>query len=458
MAKSHQLNFTVDAEEADRLELSLDVIAACYARPVARGLGWLRPRGAGLPEARAGAVIDWIADAAEALDRRLMVRLVKGAYWDTEVKRAQERGLADYPVFTRKAMTDLCYLDCARKLLALRGRGSIRNSPPTMRSPSRRVIEDAGGVKAATNSSACTAWATRSMSSLLADNPALPVPRLCAGRRPSRSARLSGAAAAGERRQLVVRVGRGRSEGADRRHPQAAAGRWIADPSHARHAKIPLPRDLLRRRSGAIRPASNSATAQALAALLAEIAAAPRDGRRRAVHRRRRAAGARRAGVCRRSTAKPIGTVQRSATRRSPPRHGRRPRRPALPALDAATPARDARRSSDARRRSDRAEARPPDRAAAERGRQDARRCGRRSARGGRLLPLLCRRRRGARWPARNCRARPARATELRYRGRGVFVCITPVEFSAGDLPRPGRGRARRRQQRWWPSRPSRRR
>ena len=61
-----------------------------------------------------------------------MVRLVKGAYWDTEIKRAQERGLADYPVFTRKAMTDLCYAACARKLLAARPR-SIRNSPPTTR-------------------------------------------------------------------------------------------------------------------------------------------------------------------------------------------------------------------------------------------------------------------------------------------------------------------------------------
>ena len=61
---------------------------------------------------RAGAVIDWVRDAAMALDRRLMVRLVKGAYWDTEVKRAQERGLADYPVFTRKAMTDLSYMAC----------------------------------------------------------------------------------------------------------------------------------------------------------------------------------------------------------------------------------------------------------------------------------------------------------------------------------------------------------
>ena len=65
-----------------------------------------------------------------------MVRLVKGAYWDTEIKRAQERGLADYPVFTRKAMTDLCYMACARKLLT-RGRASIRNSPRIMRSRSR---------------------------------------------------------------------------------------------------------------------------------------------------------------------------------------------------------------------------------------------------------------------------------------------------------------------------------
>ena len=62
-----------------------------------------------------------------------MVRLVKGAYWDTEIKRAQERGLADYPVFTRKAMTDLCYMACMRASCWRRGRGSIRNSPPTMR-------------------------------------------------------------------------------------------------------------------------------------------------------------------------------------------------------------------------------------------------------------------------------------------------------------------------------------
>src|SRR6185312_13309394 len=65
---------------------------------------------------------DYADELAKALKRRMMVRLVKGAYWDTEIKRAQERGLADYPVFTRKAMTDLNYIACARKLLSLRPR------------------------------------------------------------------------------------------------------------------------------------------------------------------------------------------------------------------------------------------------------------------------------------------------------------------------------------------------
>ncbi|WP_141678842.1 proline dehydrogenase family protein, partial [Acinetobacter baumannii] len=65
---------------------------------------------------------DYIDALTRALDRRMMVRLVKGAYWDTEIKRAQERGLDGYPVFARKAMTDLNYIACARKLLALRPR------------------------------------------------------------------------------------------------------------------------------------------------------------------------------------------------------------------------------------------------------------------------------------------------------------------------------------------------
>jgi RHH-type proline utilization regulon transcriptional repressor/proline dehydrogenase/delta 1-pyrroline-5-carboxylate dehydrogenase len=120
-AKSHDLNFTVDAEEADRLELSLDVIAAAFGDTSLAG--W---EGFGLAiqayQKRASAVIGYVDDLASRLDRRMMVRLVKGAYWDTEIKRAQERGLDGYPVFTRKAMTDLNYLACARQLLALRPR------------------------------------------------------------------------------------------------------------------------------------------------------------------------------------------------------------------------------------------------------------------------------------------------------------------------------------------------
>ncbi|MGY6250804.1 bifunctional proline dehydrogenase/L-glutamate gamma-semialdehyde dehydrogenase PutA [Bosea thiooxidans] len=120
-AKSYDLNFTVDAEEADKLELSLDVIDAVFADPSLDG--W---DGFGLAiqayQKRASAVIDHIGRLAEVHNRRMMVRLVKGAYWDTELKRAQERGLADYPVFTRKAMTDLNYEACAAQLLKLRPR------------------------------------------------------------------------------------------------------------------------------------------------------------------------------------------------------------------------------------------------------------------------------------------------------------------------------------------------
>ncbi len=120
-ARACDLNFTVDAEEADRLELSLEVIAAAFSD--ASFSGW---DGFGLAiqayQKRAEAVIDHIDGLARTLNRRMMVRLVKGAYWDTEIKRAQERGLDDYPVFTRKAMTDLNYMACAQKLLALRPR------------------------------------------------------------------------------------------------------------------------------------------------------------------------------------------------------------------------------------------------------------------------------------------------------------------------------------------------
>ena len=96
----------------------------------------------------------------DRLDRRIMVRLVKGAYWDSEIKRAQELGLRDFPVFTRKTHTDVSYLACARKLLA-----DDRPDLPAVRHPQRPHLRggpgDGAGSRRASNSSACTAWARR---------------------------------------------------------------------------------------------------------------------------------------------------------------------------------------------------------------------------------------------------------------------------------------------------------
>ena len=116
LAKKYDVGFTIDAEEADRLELSLDVIAAAY---VDRSLdGW---EGYGLAvqayQKRAPFVIDFLADLARRSGRKIPVRLVKGAYWDSEVKRAQVDGQAGYPVFTRKPNTDVSYLANARRML-----------------------------------------------------------------------------------------------------------------------------------------------------------------------------------------------------------------------------------------------------------------------------------------------------------------------------------------------------
>ncbi len=116
-AKALDIGFTVDAEESERLEPSLDVIERLALDPDLTG--W---SGLGLAvqayQKRATVVIDWLADLAQRSRRRLMVRLVKGAYWDTEIKRAQERGFAGYPVFTRKLATDVSYLAASKRLLA----------------------------------------------------------------------------------------------------------------------------------------------------------------------------------------------------------------------------------------------------------------------------------------------------------------------------------------------------
>ncbi|GGY46070.1 bifunctional proline dehydrogenase/L-glutamate gamma-semialdehyde dehydrogenase PutA [Parvularcula lutaonensis] len=115
-ARAHDLNMTVDAEEAERLEMSLDIIRRVYTDDSLRGWG-----GFGLAvqayQKRAMAVCNWAADLAEEMNGHMMVRLVKGAYWDTEIKVAQTQGIQDFPVFTRKAATDLSYIACASRLL-----------------------------------------------------------------------------------------------------------------------------------------------------------------------------------------------------------------------------------------------------------------------------------------------------------------------------------------------------
>ena len=117
MAAEQNMGFCVDAEEADRLDLSLEVLEAVACDPALKD--W---QGFGLAiqayQKRCARLVDWLAELSGRAKRRLNVRLVKGAYWDTEIKLAQEQGLEGYPVFTRKVSTDVSYLACASKLLA----------------------------------------------------------------------------------------------------------------------------------------------------------------------------------------------------------------------------------------------------------------------------------------------------------------------------------------------------
>ncbi len=121
LARSANIGFTVDAEESERLEISLNVIQAVLENPTLQG--W---KGFGVVVQaylkQAPYVIDWLYSLAEKLDRQITVRLVKGAYWDYEIKNAQLQGLQNYPVFTRKQSTDLCYLVCAEKLIQMSDR------------------------------------------------------------------------------------------------------------------------------------------------------------------------------------------------------------------------------------------------------------------------------------------------------------------------------------------------
>jgi RHH-type proline utilization regulon transcriptional repressor/proline dehydrogenase/delta 1-pyrroline-5-carboxylate dehydrogenase len=265
-AKRHELNFTIDAEEADRLELSLAIVAEVLRDPSLAG--W---DGFGLAvqsyQKRAPKVIEWIIALAQALGRRLMVRLVKGAYWDTEIKRAQERGLADYPVFTRKAMTDLCYVASMRQLLAARPAifpQFATHNALTVAS----VIEDAGGVEG------YEFQRLYGMGEVLYEALLTELPR---------AACRVYAPVGGHRDLLAYLVRRLLENGANSSFVSVAADPavpisailkrpqdWIEDPARARHPNIPLPRDLYgakRRNSAGVEFGDRAS----LEALLAEI-------------------------------------------------------------------------------------------------------------------------------------------------------------------------------------------
>jgi len=265
-ARHHGLNFTVDAEEADRLELTLDVIAAVLADSSLRGWDAF-----GLAvqayQKRACAVIDWLEQTARRVRCRLTVRLVKGAYWDTEIKRAQERGLADYPVFTRKAMTDLCYTACTRKLLAARPwlyPQFATHNALTVAS----VIEDAGGVEG------YEFQRLHGMGEVLY--------QLLLANYPQAVCRVY-APVGGHRDLLAYLVRRLLENGANSSFVSVAADpavpiatilerpqSRIAEPARARNPRIPLPRDLYapeRRNSSGVEFGDRTA----LDALLAEI-------------------------------------------------------------------------------------------------------------------------------------------------------------------------------------------
>jgi RHH-type proline utilization regulon transcriptional repressor/proline dehydrogenase/delta 1-pyrroline-5-carboxylate dehydrogenase len=419
LAKRHELNFTVDAEEADRLELSLEVVAAVLRDPSLAD--W---DGFGLAiqayQKRAGAVIDWAAAAAETLDRRLMVRLVKGAYWDTEIKRAQERGLADYPVFTRKAMTDLCYLDCAQKLLAARPRLYPQFATHNALTVAC-VIEDAGGTDGY-EFQRLHGMGETLYEALLGDLPSV----TCRVYAP----------VGGYSDLLAYLVRRLLENGANSsfvsvatdpnvpieailRRPQS----WISDESHARHSHIPLPRNLFGvfRRNSAGTEFGDPAS---LESLLAEIRAAPRSTNAKALVDGVAVAGRERT-VKSPIDGKPVGTVQEGDETIVAS---------ALAAADAAFPAWNATPLADRAAALERA----GDLIEQNRGRLIALLQGE----GGKTIDDCISEVREAADYCRYyaCEARLTLASrllpgptgesnELRMRGRGVFVCISPWNF-----------------------------
>ena len=163
LAKAHQIGLNIDAEESERLELSLTLIARLAREKTLAGF-----EGIGIVvqayQKRAGLVLDYLIDLAKDTGHRFMIRLVKGAYWDAEIKQAQVEGLAGYPVFTRKCYTDVAYQACVKKLFA-----NVAHVYPQFATHNAytvaMVMQFAGDFKTM-SFSAFTGWAMRFMTRL----------------------------------------------------------------------------------------------------------------------------------------------------------------------------------------------------------------------------------------------------------------------------------------------------
>ncbi|BBU84857.1 hypothetical protein EIMP300_62570 [Escherichia coli] len=171
LARQYDIGINIDAEEADRLEISLDLLEKlCFEPELAgwNGIGFVIQ--AYQPEKRCPLVIDYLIDLATRSRRRLMIRLVKGAYWDSEIKRAQMDGLEGYPVYTRKVYTDVSYLACAKKLLAVPNliypqfAAAHRDAQSTIRWRQFINWRVKTTTRVSTSSSACMVWASHCMS------------------------------------------------------------------------------------------------------------------------------------------------------------------------------------------------------------------------------------------------------------------------------------------------------
>ena len=430
LARSYDIGFNIDAEEADRLDLSLDLLERARAATRRSRAGTASASSCRPTRSARAHVIDWLVALARRTGRRLMVRLVKGAYWDSEIKRAQVDGLAGYPVFTRKVHTDV-------SLPRVRARRCSRRRTRSIRSSRRHnaltlaAVHTLAGDARRTSSSACTAWARRSTTRSSARTSSIGPCRIYApvGSHETLLAYLVRRLLENGANTLVRQPHRrpgGQHRGARRRSGGARRERRGGAP----HPHIPLPRALLpgppRIRSGLdladdatlarSQPRSRRRRAPRAAAPILGVAV----GRSRARRRSRSAIPRDRDDV--------VGTRGRGRRATTSRARSRPPSTQA--ARGRATPA--AERAACLERAADLLEAERATlhRARRARGRQDARRtrspkCARRS-----ISCATTRRRR-----ARELGGAPA------SRRSGRSSRITPVEFSARDLHRPGRAR-----------------